>query len=127
MQNAPSKSNNALIGMMTAGLGLYMTAAMWNQFNDALGSYFGPSLGVIIGTIVFMGFTIKRNELEYSAGSNYSQSERTTLHKDANGRSIVSELEDDDERHPPLFVMLLVGFIIFISEATWADFLLPFI
>ena len=45
-----------MIAGLTALLGLWLSAAMWIEFNDALGGFFGPSLGVIIGTIVFLNF-----------------------------------------------------------------------
>ena len=34
-------AGKGIIGLMTGLLGLYMTAAMWVEFNEALGFYFG--------------------------------------------------------------------------------------
>ena len=74
------------IAALTGILGLYMTAAMWVEFNEALGAYFGPSLGVIIGTTIFLIYQDRKNVREFTAGQNYSTSESTTLVKGQDGR-----------------------------------------
>ena len=43
-----------LIGTLTGLLSLYLSFAMWEEFNDSLGSLVGPAIGVVIGTIVFL-------------------------------------------------------------------------
>ena len=63
MEGLKFKAEKSTINMLTGALGVYMTAAMWFEFNDALGAYFGPSMGIIIGTIVFMIYQSNKNSL----------------------------------------------------------------
>ena len=111
-----------MIAGLTALLGLWLSAAMWIEFNDALGGFFGPSLGVIIGTIVFLLYQTKKNEREFTAGSNYTTSETTTMYRDETGR--MQQIESDTEigRNPVIFVAALYGAIILISELSWSNF-----
>ena len=46
------------VGLLTAGLGTYMTFKMWAEFQDALGTVFGASWGIIIATVVFPAIVI---------------------------------------------------------------------
>ena len=111
-----------MIAGLTALLGLWLSAAMWIEFNDALGGFFGPSLGVIIGTIVFLLYQTKKNEREFTAGSNYTTSETTTMYRDETGR--MQQIESDTEigRNPVFFVAALYCAIIIISELSWSNF-----
>tara|TARA_B100001996_G_scaffold365773_1_gene335930 strand:- start:425 stop:811 length:387 start_codon:yes stop_codon:yes gene_type:complete len=113
-----------IIGTLTGLLSLYLSFAMWEEFNDSLGSLFGPAIGVVIGTIVFLLYQTKKNEREFTQGSNYTTSETTTMYRDANGR--MQQLESDTEvgRNPVLFIAILYGFIILISELSWSDLLI---
>ena len=113
-----------IIGTLTGLLSLYLSFAMWEEFNDSLGSLFGPALGVVIGTIVFLLYQTKKNEREFTQGSNYTTSETTTMYRDANGR--MQQMESDTEvgRNPVFFVAILYGFIILISELSWSDLLI---
>ena len=54
-------AGKGLIATLTGSLGLYLTAAMWVEFNDALGTLFGPSIGVIIGTLFSIYIEYIRN------------------------------------------------------------------
>ena len=113
-----------IIGTLTGLLSLYLSFAMWEEFNDSLGSLFGPALGVVIGTIVFLLYQTKKNEREFTQGSNYTTSETTTMYRDENGR--MQQLESNTEvgRNPVLFIAILYGFIILISELSWSDLLI---
>ncbi len=111
-----------MIAGLTALLGLWLSAAMWIEFNDALGGFFGPSLGVIIGTIVFLLYQTKKNEREFTAGSNYTTSETTTMYRDETGRMQQIEADTEIGRNPVLFVAVLYGAIILISELSWSNF-----
>lgn len=112
------------IAALTGLLGLYMTAAMWVEFNEALGVFFGPSLGVIVGTLIFLIYQDRKNVKTFSYGKNYSKSERTTLVKDANGRYTQVESNIEKGRNPVLFVAMLYFAIILISEISWSDLII---
>ena len=109
------------IAALTGILGLYMTAAMWFEFNEALGVYFGPSLGVIIGTTVFLIYQDRKNVREFTAGQNYSTSESTTLVKGQDGRYNHVETNIEKGRNPVIFVAMLYVAIILISEISWSN------
>lgn len=111
-----------MIAGLTALLGLWLSAAMWIEFNDALGGFFGPSLGVIIGTIVFLLYQTKKNEREFTSGSNYNTSETTSMYRDETGR--MQQIESDTEigRNPVVFVAALYAAIIILSELSWSNF-----
>tara|TARA_B100000579_G_C22678446_1_gene779104 strand:- start:308 stop:694 length:387 start_codon:yes stop_codon:yes gene_type:complete len=112
------------IAGLTGLLGLYMTAAMWVEFNEALGAFFGPSLGVILGTLIFLIYQDRKNVKEFSFGKNYSTSERTTLVKGADGRYTQVESNIEKGRNPVLFVAMLYFAIILISEISWSDLII---
>ena len=111
-----------MIAGLTAILGLWLSAAMWIEFNDALGGFFGPSLGVIIGTIVFLLYQTKKNEREFTLGSNYNTSETTSMYRDQNGRMQQGESDTEIGRNPVVFVAVLYAAIIIISELSWSNF-----
>ena len=112
------------IAALTGLLGLYMTAAMWVEFNEALGVFFGPSLGVIVGTLIFLIYQDRKNVKTFTYGKNYSKSERTTLVKDANGRYTQVESNIEKGRNPVLFIAMLYFAIILISEISWSDLII---
>ena len=112
------------IAALTGLLGLYMTAAMWVEFNEALGVFFGPSLGVIVGTLIFLIYQDRKNVKTFSSGKNYSKSERTTLVKGADGRYTQVESNIEKGRNPVLFVAMLYFAIILISEISWSDLII---
>ena len=112
------------IAALTGLLGLYMTAAMWVEFNEALGAFFGPSLGVIVGTLVFLIYQDRKNVREFTAGQNYSTSESTTLVKGADGRYTHAEYNIEKGRNPVIFVAIIYFAIVLISEISWADLIL---
>ena len=109
-----------IIGTLTGLLSLYLSFAMWEEFNDSLGSLFGPAIGVVM----FLLYQTKKNERDFTHGSNYTTSETTTMYRDANGR--MQQMESDTEvgRNPVLFIAILYGFIILISELSWSDLLI---
>lgn len=111
-----------MIAGLTALLGLWLSAAMWIEFNDALGGFFGPSLGVIIGTIVFLLYQTRKNEREFTSGSSYTTSETTSMYRDDSGRMQQIESDTEKGRNPVVFVAALYGAIIIISELSWSNF-----
>ena len=112
------------IAALTGLLGLYMTAAMWVEFNEALGAFFGPSLCVIVGTLVFLIYQDRKNVRQFSVNKNYSTSERTTLARDASGRYTQVETNIEKGRNPVLFIAMLYFAIVLISEFSWSDLIL---
>tara|TARA_B100001250_G_C19791318_1_gene786650 strand:- start:803 stop:1186 length:384 start_codon:yes stop_codon:yes gene_type:complete len=115
------KAGKGLIAALTGFFGLYLTAAMWLEFNEALGFYFGPSMGIIIGTIVFLLYQDRKNIREFSAGQAYNTSESTMLVKGPDGRYTHAESNIESGRNPVLFIALLYFTIIVISEIAWSD------
>ncbi|MBT60989.1 MAG: hypothetical protein CMA63_05500 [Euryarchaeota archaeon] len=124
MEFATQSKGSGIISLMTAGLGLYFTAAMWAEFNDALGNLLGPSLGIVVGTVVFMLYQSKKNEKEFTDGGNYLTAEGTAIVRDSEGRLQQVEGMIEKGRNPAFFVGMLYFFIIVLSEISWSDLLL---
>ncbi|MDE0869494.1 MAG: hypothetical protein OSA21_04200 [Candidatus Poseidoniaceae archaeon] len=112
-----------IISLLTAGLGLYFTAAMWTEFNSALGLLFGPSLGIIVGTIVFLLYQSKKNENEFTEGGNYLTSEATQIIQDDEGRSQIIESVIEKGRNPTFLIGGIYLLIVLMSESSWSDLL----
>ena len=117
------KRGKGLISMLTAGLSLYLTAAMWTEFNSALSGLLGPSLGVVIGTLVFMVFQSSKNEKEFTQGGNYITSEATTIIRDENGQLRQVESLVEKGRNPAILIGFLYLMIVIMSEMSWSDLL----
>lgn len=109
--------------MLTAGLSLYLTAAMWTEFNSALSGLLGPGLGVVIGTLVFLVFQSGKNEKEFTQGGNYITSEATTIIRDENGQLRQVESLVEKGRNPALLIGFLYLMIVIMSEMSWSDLL----
>lgn len=124
MQDIKFKAEKSTIGMLTGALGLYMTAAMWFEFNEALGFYLGPSLGVIIGTIVFLLYQSNKNVKEFSLGGNYDTSERTSGVVQADGRVYQTDSYIEPGRNPVGYIAIIYVIIIILSELTWSDLII---
>ena len=93
------------VGWMTAGLGTYMTFKMWAEFQDALGTVFGASWGIIIATVVFLIYQSNKNERAYE--SSFGEEIPKSISK--------GQMEADNA--PPLvFIAGLYIFIIVIFE-----------
>lgn len=112
-----------VIGTLTGLLSLYLSFAMWEEFNESLGSLFGPAIGVVIGTTVFLMYQTKKNEREFTQGSNYTTSETTSMYRDENGRMQQVDSNTEVGRNPVLFIAIIYGFIVLISELSWSDLL----
>lgn len=121
MQGIKFKAEKKFIGWMTGALGLYMTAAMWLEFNDALGFYLGPSLGVIIGTLTFMVYQSNRNIKEFTLGGDYSTSESTAIVAQGDGRMVQVDGHMEPGRNPITYVAVIYIIIIILSELTWSN------
>ena len=124
MEGLKFKAEKSTISMLTGALGLYMTTAMWFEFNDALGDYFGPSMGIIIGTIVFMIYQSNKNIKEFSFNGNYNTSERTQFIRHADGT--VSEVDGNMEpgRNAVGWIVIIYLTVVILSEITWSDLIL---
>ena len=93
------------VGLMTAGLGTYLTLKMWSEFNEALGTVFGASWGVIIATIAYLVYSVEKND---EAGrKRYTEVE-------GEGEGLISNLANDDQ--PLGFIVGMYIFIIFVFE-----------
>ena len=88
------------VGLMTAGLGTYMTFKMWAEFQEALGTVFGVSWGVIIATVVFLIYQSNKNDAAYE--SSFGDIVPKSISK--------GEMEADNP--PPL--LFIAGFYLFI-------------
>ena len=117
------KKGKGLISLLTAGLGIYLTAAMWAEFNSALGSLFGPSIGVIIGTLVFLIYQSSKNEKEFTEGGNYITSESTAIVRDQEGRLMQVDGMVEKGRNPAILIGALYLAIVILSEISWSDLL----
>ena len=124
MQDIKFKAEKSTIGMLTGALGLYMTAAMWFEFNEAVGFYLGPSLGVIIGTIVFLLYQSKKNIREFTQDGNYNTSESTeyVIHEDGRNYEVDGWMEPG--RNAVGYIAIIYVIIIILSELTWSDLLI---
>ena len=123
MEGLKFKAEKSTISMLTGALGVYMTAAMWFEFNDALGTYFGASMGIIIGTIVFMIYQSNKNIKEFSFDGNYNTSERTRFVRHDDGT--ISEVDGNMEpgRNAVGWIAIMYVTVIVLSEITWSDLL----
>ncbi len=124
MEYSNQSKGKGLISILTAGFGLYLTAAMWTEFNTALGAFLGPSLGIIVGTFVFMIFQSKKNEHEFTQGGNYLTSEATAIVRDSEGRLQQIESEVEKGRNPTFFIAGVYFLIILMSEISWSDLII---
>jgi len=62
-----SRIMGRLVGLMTTGLGAYLTLKMWAQFEENLGTVFGAAWGGIIAFAVFLIYQSNKNEKAYEA------------------------------------------------------------
>ena len=124
MQDIKFKAEKSTISMLTGALGLYMTAAMWFEFNEALGVLLGPSLGVIIGTIVFLIYQSNKNVKEFSFNGNYDTSERTSGVQQADGRVYQTDGYMEPGRNAVGYIVIIYVIIIILSELTWSNLII---
>tara|TARA_B100001142_G_C14327217_1_gene652729 strand:+ start:118 stop:495 length:378 start_codon:yes stop_codon:yes gene_type:complete len=124
MEYSNQSKGKGLISVLTGIFGLYLTAAMWTEFNSALGIFLGPSLGVVVGTIVFMLYQSKKNENEFTQGGNYLTSEGTAIVRDSEGRLQQVESKIEKGRNPTFFIGVVYFLIIIMSEISWSDLIL---
>ena len=91
------------VALMTAGLGTYMTLKMWSEFNEALGTVFGASRGVISATIAYLVYSVEKND---------KAARESTMQDREEG--LMSNLANDDQ--PLGFIVGMYIFIIFVFE-----------
>ena len=124
MEYSNQSKGKGLISVLTGVFGLYLTAAMWTEFNSALGIFLGPSLGIVVGTIILMAYQIKKNENEFSQGGNYLTSEGTAIVRDSEGRLQQVESKIEKGRNPTFFIGMIYFLIVIMSEISWSDLIL---
>ncbi|NCG01740.1 MAG: hypothetical protein GWP25_08115 [Euryarchaeota archaeon] len=124
MEYSNQSKGKGLISVLTGLFGLYLTAAMWTEFNSALGIFLGPSLGIVVGTIILMAYQIKKNENEFSQGGNYLTSEGTAIVRDSEGRLQQVESKIEKGRNPTFFIGMIYFLIVIMSEISWSDLIL---
>ena len=117
------RSGKGIIGALTGILGIYLSAAMWMEFNDALGALVGSSIGIVIGMFVFLIYQTKKNEIEFTSGGNYTTSESTSVQRDSSGRMQQIDSNMEKGRNPVFFLAMVYGLIILISEVSWSNLL----
>lgn len=117
------RRGKGVIGALTGLLGIYLSAAMWVEFNDALGALVGSSIGVVIGMFVFLLYQTKKNEIEFTSGGNYTTSESTSMQRDSSGRMQQIDSNMEKGRNPVFFLAMVYGLIILISEVSWSNLL----
>jgi hypothetical protein len=124
MEGIKYRAEKKVIGWMTGALGLYMTAAMWMEFNDALGFYLGPSMGIIIGTITFMVYQSNKNIKEFTLNGDYSTSESTAIITRDDGRMVQVDGNMEPGRNPIMYIAVIYAIIIILSELTWSNLII---
>lgn len=124
MEGIKFKAEKKVIGLMTGALGLYMTAAMWLEFNEALGFYLGAPMGIIIGTLTFMVYQSNKNVKEFTLDGDYSTSERTEIVAQEDGRMIQVDGHMEPGRNPIMYVAVIYVIIIILSELTWSNLII---
>ena len=124
MEGIKYRAEKKVIGWMTGALGLYMTAAMWLEFNDALGFFLGPSMGIIIGTLTFMVYQSNKNIKEFTLDGDYSTSESTAIITQADGRMVQVDGHMEPGRNPITYIAVIYAIIIILSELTWSNLII---
>jgi uncharacterized membrane protein YhiD involved in acid resistance len=124
MEGIKFKAEKKVIGLMTGALGLYMTAAMWLEFNEALGFYLGAPMGIIIGTLTFMVYQSNKNVKEFTLDGDYSTSERTEIVTQADGRMLQVDGYMEPGRKPIMYVAVIYDINIILSELTWSNLII---
>lgn len=124
MEGIKFKAEKSTISMLTGALGLYMTAAMWFEFNEALGAYLGPSLGVIVGTIVFLIYQSNKNVHEFTQNGNYNTSERTQAIRLEDGRIYETDGHIEPGRNAVGYIAIAYLIVVILSEMTWSNLFL---
>ena len=96
------------VNILTALLGAYMSLRMFAEFQEALGTVFGLSWGIIISTIVFLIYQVEK--------------------QDAAERDMVSQVlegvatDEEGDQHPLGFIIILYAIILVLFNAM-LDFL----
>ena len=94
------------VGLMTTGLGAYLTFKMWAEFQENLGTVFGTAWGGIIAFMVFIIYQSNKNEKAYEA----SFGDMLT------GSVTKSSMEAENNPQPVAFIAGFYLFIIVIFE-----------
>lgn len=101
----PSTMGKA-VGLMTTGLGAYLTFKMWAEFQENLGSVFGTAWGGIIAFMVFIIYQSNKNEKDYE--TSFGNILTDTVSK--------STMEAENNPQPVAFIAGFYVFIIVIFE-----------
>ena len=94
------------VGLMTTGLGAYLTFKMWAEFQENLGTVFGTAWGGIIAFMVFIIYQSNKNEKAYEAA--FGDMLTASVNK--------STMEAENNPQPVAFIAGFYLFIIVIFE-----------
>ena len=94
------------VGLMTTGLGAYLTFKMWAEFQENLGTVFGTAWGGIIAFMVFIIYQSNKNEKAYEA--SFGDMLTNSVNKSA--------MEAENNPQPLAFIAGFYLFIIVIFE-----------
>ena len=98
------------VGLMTTGLGAYLTFKMWAEFQENLGTVFGTAWGGIIAFMVFIIYQSNKNEKAYEA--SFGDVLTNSVNK--------STMEAENNPQPLAFIAGFYLFIIVILRFFWA-------
>lgn len=125
MDNLVSQANKqSKFGQMMFGLlSLYLSLASYKAFDEALGEVFGPAPAVIIGTVLMAGYQIIKADNKNMNEGGYITNPYTQIIKNELGVYTVVETNQEQQRSSAFGILIVVGFIIWASEKTWANIL----
>lgn len=125
MDNLVSQANKqSKFGQMMFGLlSLYLSLASYKAFDEALGEVFGPAPAVIIGTVLMAGYQIIKADNKNMNEGGYITNPYTQIIKNELGVYAVVETNQEQQRSSAFGILIVVGFIIWASEKTWANIL----
>jgi len=96
------------VNILTALLGAYMSLRMFAEFQEALGTVFGISWGIIISTIVYLMYHIEKDDnAEIDVVSHVLEGVATN---------------EEGDQHPLGFIIILYAIILVLFNAM-LDFL----
>ena len=104
-------------------LTLYLSTALFQEFGDAVGLFLGPAIGTIFATIAFLWYADKKHKNEIIGKGVYNRSERSTVIRNAEGQLEELDQKGEDDTSFKWILYLILSFIVFGSELTWANVL----
>lgn len=110
---------SGLFGFLTALVTLYYTSVMMQNLEVALGTYVGPSMAIIIVTVVALIYQQRRSVKEFEQGGNYTMLEQTVTKLTENGDRVEVPVEQGESRfnvRSMLFVYLIYAVLVGSTE-----------